>query len=44
METDYSTLTETDFRHTINDYLSYLVKSGHIYENAPNWEWMGELH
>lgn len=41
METDYSTLTEADFRHTINDYLSYLVKSGHIHENAPNWEWMG---
>ncbi len=28
METDYSTLTDEDFRRTINKYLSYLVKEG----------------
>jgi len=33
METDYSTLTEEDFQKTINDYLSYLVKEGKVYEN-----------
>ena len=32
MKTDYSKLTEEDFQRTINDYLSYLVKEGHIYE------------
>ena len=32
METDYSTLVAEDFQKTINDYLSYLVKEGHIYE------------
>ena len=32
MKTDYSKLTEKDFQQTINDYLSYLVKEGHIYE------------
>ena len=32
METDYSTLGAEDFQKTINDYLSYLVKEGHIYE------------
>lgn len=32
METDYSKLTEQDFQQTINDYLAYLVKEGHIYE------------
>ena len=32
METDYSTLAAEDFQKTINDYLSYLVKEGHIYE------------
>lgn len=32
METDYSTLTEEDFQQTVNDYLAYLVKEGHIYE------------
>lgn len=33
MKTDYSTLTEADFQQTINDYLAYLVKEGHIYES-----------
>lgn len=33
METDYSTLTEKDFQKVLNDYLSYLVKEGTIYEN-----------
>ena len=31
MKTDYSKLTEQDFQRTINDYLAYLVKEGHIY-------------
>ncbi len=30
METDYSTLQESDFQKVINNYLSYLVKSGGI--------------
>lgn len=33
MKTDYTKLTERDFQQTINDYLSYLVKEGHIYES-----------
>lgn len=33
MKTDYSTLTDADFQQTINDYLAYLVKEGHIYES-----------
>lgn len=33
METDYSTLTSDDFQRTINDYLSYLVKEGIVYES-----------
>lgn len=32
MSTDYSTLCEADFQHTINDYLAFLVKEGRIYE------------
>lgn len=32
MKTDYSKLTENDFQKTINDYLSYLVKEGVVYE------------
>lgn len=32
MKTDYSKLTEQDFQRTINDYLAYLVKEGHVYE------------
>lgn len=33
METDYSKLSDTDFQQTINDYLSYLVKTGAVYED-----------
>ncbi len=33
MKTDYTKLTERDFQQTINDYLAYLVKEGHIYES-----------
>lgn len=33
METDYSTLSESDFQQTINDYLAYLVKEGRVYES-----------
>ena len=33
METDYSTLSQQDFQNTINEYLSYLVKEGGIYES-----------
>ena len=32
MKTDYTKLTEQVFQQTINDYLAYLVKEGHIYE------------
>ncbi len=32
MKTDYSKLTDDDFQQTLNDYISYLVKEGHIYE------------
>lgn len=33
MKTDYSRLTEDDFQQTINNYLSFLVKEGKVYEN-----------
>ena len=33
MKTDYTKLTEQDFQQTINDYLAYLVKEGHVYES-----------
>lgn len=33
MKTDYSTLTEEDFQKTLNNYLSYLIKEGKIYES-----------
>ena len=33
MKTDYSKLTEQDFQQTLNDYLSYLMKDGRIYES-----------
>ena len=33
MKTDYSTLSQEDFQQTLNNYLSYLVKEGHIYED-----------
>ena len=33
MKTDYSKLTEADFQQTLNNYLSYLVKEGMVYED-----------
>ena len=33
MKTDYTKLTEQVFQQTINDYLAYLVKEGHIHES-----------
>jgi type I restriction-modification system DNA methylase subunit len=33
IETDYSSLTKSDFQQTINDYLSYLIKEGYVYES-----------
>lgn len=33
METDYTTLSQDDFQQTINDYLSYLIKEGYVYES-----------
>lgn len=33
MKTDYSTLSEKDFQKTLNNYLSYLIKEGKIYES-----------
>lgn len=33
METDYSKLRDSDFQQTINDYISYLIKEGNIYES-----------
>lgn len=33
METDYSLLSEKDFQHTLNDYLSYQIKIGEQYES-----------
>lgn len=33
MKTDYTKLTEADFQQTLNNYLSYLVREGHIYES-----------
>lgn len=33
MKTDYSKLSEDDFQQTVNDYLSYLMKEGMIYES-----------
>ena len=33
MKTDYSKLTEADFQQTLNNYLSYLMKEGQIYES-----------
>lgn len=32
MKTDYSKLKEEDFQKTLNNYLSYLVKEGKVYE------------
>ena len=33
MKTDYTKLSEQDFQQSINDYLSYLVKEGRVYES-----------
>lgn len=33
MKTDYSKLTQDDFQQTLNNYLSYLVKDGKVYES-----------
>ncbi len=33
MKTDYTKLTANDFQQTLNNYLSYLVKEGNIYED-----------
>lgn len=33
METDYTTLEPKDFQKVLNDYLSYLIKEGNIYED-----------
>jgi len=33
METDYSTIQESDFQKVLNNYLSHLVREGHIYES-----------
>ncbi len=33
MKTDYSKLSEADFQQTLNNYLSYLMKEGKIYES-----------
>lgn len=33
MKTDYSKLSEADFQQTLNNYISYLVKEGKVYES-----------
>lgn len=33
MKTDYSTLTEADFRQTLNNYLAYMIKEGRLHES-----------
>lgn len=33
METDYTKLTQSDFQKTVNEYLAYLVKEGHVHES-----------
>ena len=33
MKTDYTKLTADDFQSTLNNYLSYLIKEGNVYEN-----------
>ena len=33
METDYTKLEHKDFQKVLNDYLSYLIKEGFIYED-----------
>lgn len=34
MKTDYTKLTAADFQRTLNNYLSYLVKEGNVYESS----------
>ena len=34
MKTDYTKLTADDFQRTLNNYLSYLVKEGNVYEDT----------
>lgn len=34
MKTDYTKLTADDFQRTLNNYLSYLVKEGNVYESS----------
>ncbi len=34
MKTDYTKLTAADFQRTLNNYLSYLVKEGDVYESS----------
>ena len=33
MKTDYTQLTQDHFQKVINNYLSYLIKNGEIYES-----------
>ena len=33
MKTDYSTLNQDDFQHTLNNYLAYKIKTGQVYES-----------
>ena len=33
MKTDYSTLSDSDFQQTLNNYLAYLVKEGMVHES-----------
>lgn len=33
MKTDYSTLSQDDFQQSLNNYLSYLIKGGKVYES-----------
>ena len=33
MKTDYTTLSDDDFKRTVNDYLGFLVKGGELNES-----------
>ena len=33
MKTDYNKLSQDDFQQVVNNYLSYLVREGKIYES-----------
>lgn len=37
MKTDYTKLTAADFQRTLNNYLSYLVKEGNVYESTDKY-------